>query len=503
MILRGKEADPSALRAMPARMAHHYNAFPYEWREGALVVALADPDNLQKLDDLRVFVQKDVIPVQASPAEILEALNRHYGVGADTLEELSAGGQASGRADSAIQIEGAEELKGGLEDASVIKFVKQIFLEAFESRATDIHVEPYEKELRIRRRIDGILYDTSVPASARAFQSAIVSRIKVMANLDIGERRLPQDGRIKVKVSGNDLDLRVSVLPTPFGESVTIRFLTGRAYLDLGHLGFLDRDLKYMESLLEKPHGIALLTGPTGSGKTTTLYALLSKLNKEERKIITMEDPIEYQIKGITQVQVQPKIGLDFAAGLRSMLRHDPDVMMVGEIRDLETAEIAIRVALTGHLVFSTLHTNDAPGAVTRLLDMGLEPYLVASSLECVIAQRLVRTICVHCKNEEQRPVSGGRDLLEQRPVFQGQGCEECNFTGFHGRTVIYEILDVNPAIRDLIAARAEASRIREKALEQGMITLRQCGFAKVRAGLTTPEEVMRVTMKDEERKEA
>ncbi len=464
------------------------------------MVALADPDNIEVLDDLRLIIQKDVVPVQASRAEILEALNRHYGVGADTLEELTEGadgaegagsGAMGGSADTALRDYGADELKSVSEDASVIKCVKQIFLEAFEARATDIHVEPYEGELRIRRRIDGVLYETSVPASVRAFQSAILSRIKVMANLDIAERRLPQDGRIKVKAGGGDLDLRVSVLPTPFGESVTIRLLTSKTFLDLRHLGFFGQDLEYMESLLQKPHGIALLTGPTGSGKTTTLYAFLSKINKEEQKIITIEDPIEYQIRGITQVQVQPKIGLDFAAGLRSMLRHDPDVMMVGEIRDLETAEIAIRVALTGHLVFSTLHTNDASGAVTRLLDMGLEPYLVASSLECVIAQRLVRQICVHCK-EAQGEMDGG-------PVYRGRGCADCNGTGFRGRTVIYEILDVNRSVRDLIVNRVSADRIREKALAQGMKTLRRCGFEKVHAGITTPEEVLRVTMKDEE----
>lgn len=462
-------------------------AFPMEWRGGALVVALPDPDDIQTIDDLRLFLQCDVVPVPAEASEIAEALRRHYGVGAETLEELSADGQG----ERAVKIEGAEELESRSEDASVIKFVKQVFLEAFDARATDIHVEPYEGELRIRRRIDGILYEAAVPPSVKNFQSSILSRIKVMANLDIAERRLPQDGRIRVKVGGSDLDLRVSVLPTPLGESVTIRLLTGKAFLDLEHLGFFKKDMEYLESALRKPHGIALLTGPTGSGKTTTLYAFLSKINRQEQKIITIEDPIEYQIRGITQVQVQPKIGLDFAAGLRSMLRHDPDVMMVGEIRDLETAEIAIRVALTGHLVFSTLHTNDAPGSVTRLLDMGLEPYLVASSLECVIAQRLVRMICAKCKQVESE--SGGNR------IFRGKGCEDCHFTGFRGRTVIYEILEVSRDIRDSILNRVSADRIREKALAQGMRPLRQCGFEKVFAGLTTPEEVMRVTMKDPE----
>jgi type II secretory ATPase GspE/PulE/Tfp pilus assembly ATPase PilB-like protein len=311
-----------------------------------------------------------------------------------------------------------------------------------------------------------------------------------MANLDIAEKRLPQDGRIKVKVGGNDLDLRISIIPTPFGESITVRLLTSRTFLELPHLGFFNEDMAYLEELLERPHGIVLLTGPTGSGKTTTLYAFLSKINKSETKIITIEDPIEYQLRGITQIQVQSKIGMTFANGLRSMLRHDPDIMMVGEIRDMETAEIAIRVALTGHLVFSTLHTNDAASSSTRLLDMGLEPYLVASSLECVIAQRLVRTICEHCRTPKPKEEHGG-------PVFYGKGCDECNHTGYKGRTVIYEIIDVNTEIRDLILQRTSADHIRRKALANGMRSLRECGWKKIHAGITTPEEVLRVTAKE------
>jgi len=487
-----RDVSPDVLRAVPTRVAHFYKLFPLEWRDGALVIALAHPEDARKLDDIRLVLQKDVIAVLAGEDEIREAFRRHYGVGAETLDELRP------EAASETAAASVEDLKTLSEDASVVKFVNQLLVEALEKRATDIHLEPYDRELRVRRRVDGVLSDVAVPASIQHFQSAIVSRIKVMADLDIAERRLPQDGRIQRKVAGNDVDMRVSLLPTPFGESVTIRLLTSKLFLDLEQLGFFPDDMAYLESLLKKPHGIVLLTGPTGSGKTTTLYSFLSKINHEDTKIITIEDPIEYQLRGITQIQVQPKIGLDFARGLRSMLRHDPDVMMVGEIRDLETAEIAIRVALTGHLVFSTLHTNDAPGAVTRLLDMGLEPFLVSSSLECVIAQRLVRTICKHCK--EEHAYTGAREdgAQKDKPVYRGRGCERCGFTGYYGRTTIYELLGVQRDVRELIMKRTSSDQVRQLALSRGMRTLRQCGWEKIYAGITTPEEVLRVTMKEE-----
>ncbi|NNN04769.1 MAG: type II/IV secretion system protein [Elusimicrobia bacterium] len=492
--LRGRSSAPEVLRAVPTRVAHFYGLFPLEWRDGALVVAMSHPEDAVTVDDIRQVLQTDVVAVLAGQEEIRDAFMRHYGVGAETLDELSP--EASSGAAASRD---AEDLKASSEDASVVKFVNQLLLEALEKRATDIHLEPYERELRVRRRVDGVLADVSVPATIQRFQAAIVSRIKVMADLDIAERRLPQDGRIQRKVAGNDVDMRVSILPTPFGESVTIRLLTSKLFLDLEQLGFFPQDMAYLESLLEKPHGIILLTGPTGSGKTTTLYSFLSKINREDAKIITIEDPIEYQLRGITQIQVQSKIGLDFARGLRSMLRHDPDVMMVGEIRDLETAEIAIRVALTGHLVFSTLHTNDAPGAVTRLIDMGLEPFLVSSSLECVIAQRLVRTICRHCKEEYRYEGSPADGFQKDRSVFRGRGCERCGFTGYYGRTTIYELLSIHRDIRDQIMQRSSSDQIRRLALGRGMKTLRQCGWEKIHAGLTTPEEVLRVTMKEED----
>ena len=381
-------------------------------------------------------------------------------------------------------------------------------LEAYHDRATDIHVEPYQDSLKIRYRIDGILYDANIPPNIRHFQASIVSRIKIMAHLNIAERRLPQDGRIKVKIGDEELDLRVSILPTPFGESVCIRLLSGaNTFFGLEKLGLDPASLSGLKHLIAKPHGVILLTGPTGSGKTTTLYAFLTELNKAEKKIITIEDPIEYQIPGITQIQVHPKIDLSFSRGLRSMLRHDPDIMMVGEIRDFETAEITIRVALTGHLVFSTLHTNDAAGAVARLVDMGVESYLVASSVECIIAQRLVRTLCPHCKTLTAPPVDFQKEIaalaqaLNQKgPLRVGQpkACNRCKQTGYFGRTAIHEILVVDDDVRSLIVQRVPANTIREKAIAKGMRTLRQDGWRKALAGETSIDEVLRVTQESE-----
>jgi type II secretory ATPase GspE/PulE/Tfp pilus assembly ATPase PilB-like protein len=388
------------------------------------------------------------------------------------------------------------------QDASIIKFVNQMLVQAVKDNATDIHIEPYEDELKVRYRVDGILYDIAIPQDIKYFKSAIVSRIKVMASLDIAEHRLPQDGRVKIKVGGEDMDLRISVLPTQFGESVDIRILSSSMLYSLENLGLLASDLEILEKLIKKPHGIIFVTGPTGSGKTTTLYACLSKLNKKDSKIITIEDPIEYQIKGITQIQVHPRIGLSFAAGLRSMLRHDPDIMMVGEVRDFETAEITIRVALTGHLVFSTLHTNDASGGITRLLDMGIEPFLVASSVECFIAQRLVRLICPGCKvkvmpDKEILREFGIENNIDKLEIYEGKGCESCKFTGYKSRTAIYEFLVMNEEVRNLVLHRASSDQIKKKALQSGMHTLRMDGWEKVKKGLTTLNEVIRVTEED------
>ena len=452
------------------------------------------------LDDIRLLLGLEVKPVLAGESEISEAINKFYGIGAPILEKIVEQ-KKIGPIEKMQEIEDLEALS---EDASIINFLNQILLQAIQDRATDVHLEPFEDEVRVRFRIDGVLYDINVPPTIKYFHPAIVSRIKIMAGLNIVERRLPQDGRIKVKIADSELDLRVSIVPSGFGEAAHIRLLSPIFLLELEKLGLLPQDLKIIESVIKNPHGIIFVTGPTGAGKTTTLYACLSKINSAEVNIITIEDPVEYQPPGIIQIQVLPQMGLTFAAGLRSMLRHDPDIMMVGEVRDYETAEIAIRAALTGHLVFSTLHTNDACGAITRLLDMGVEPFLASSSLECVIAQRLVRLICEDCKTAIQLK----SEVLEQigpvdfdiskATLFEGKGCENCKFTGFKGRTGIYEILLISDAIRDLILKRSSSQEIKKKALSLGMHTLRQDGLEKALKGLTTISEILRVTQQEE-----
>lgn len=499
--IKNLKIDREILEKVPARFASHYKLIPIRLEGKTLTVAVIDPLNLHILDDLRLLLGYEIKPVLAGETDIVDGIRRNYGIGASTIEALEQS-LTEDIQSSIVQPEMPDEELA--EDASVIKLVNQLLLQAFQDRATDIHIEPYQDELRIRFRIDGILYPTTAPPAIKHFQSAIVSRIKIMAHLDIAERRLPQDGRIKLNISGINLDLRVSILPTPFGEAVDIRLLPPNLLYSLEELGLSQRDMYILESMIKKPHGIILVTGPTGSGKTTTLYACLNKINDAHKKILTIEDPIEYLLKGITQLQVNPKIGLSFAQGLRSMLRHNPDVMMVGEIRDIETAEIAIRVALTGHLVFSTLHTNDASGAVTRLLDMGIEPYLCSSSVICFMAQRLVRIICPDCK----APFKAGKELLKEvgqevdlssMELFEGKGCQQCKFTGYKGRTAIYELLVIDDNTRELILKRASSNEIKKLAIKNDMRTLRRDGFDKVAKGLTTVQEVIRVTIQEED----
>lgn len=499
--IKDRSIDKAIIEKVPAKFASHYKLMPLELKGNKLTIVVTDPLDVHTLDDIKLLLSLEIHPVLGGEKDILEAIKKYYGIGADTIERIMA--ETAHPEELKLPTAATQDVEELVEDASIIKFVNQIIQQAYYDRATDIHVEPYEDEMKVRYRIDGILYDAAIPPSIKYFQAAIVSRIKIMANLNIAERRLPQDGRIKVKVGDDDLDLRVSILPTPYGESVVIRLLTTKMLYSLEGLGLSKSDLKILEEMIKKPHGIIFVTGPTGSGKTTTLYACLSKINNKELKILTIEDPIEYRLKGITQTQVHPKISLTFANGLRSMLRHDPDVMMVGEVRDLETAEITIRVALTGHLVFSTIHTNDAAGAVTRLLDMGIEPYLVASSVECLIAQRLVRTICPECKY----PVKGKKEALlglgindvpQDVVIYDGKGCESCKFTGYRGRTGIYEFLVMNDQIRELVLSRTSADQIRKKAVKLGMRILRQDGVDKVLKGLTTVSEVMRVTPQEE-----
>ncbi len=498
--LRNRDITSSVLEKVPAKFASHYKLIPVDIRNNVLTIAVTNPLDIHTIDDIKLLLGYETKPVLASEEDIVDAIRRYYGVGADTLEKMMAGAETKEKGID-VEMPKAEDVDDMARDASIIKFVNQLFLQAYKDRATDVHIEPYEDEMKVRFRVDGVLYETAIPPSIKHFQSAIISRIKIMANLNIAEKRLPQDGRMRIKVAGDELDLRVSILPTPYGESVDIRLLSTDIRFGLENLGLLKKDLELMTEMIKKPHGIIFVTGPTGSGKTTTLYACLSRINAAEKKIITIEDPIEYQMKGITQIQVLPKIGLTFAQGLRSMLRHDPDIMMVGEVRDFETAEITIRVALTGHLVFSTLHTNDAAGGITRLLDMGIEPYLVASSVECFVAQRLVRLICPKCK----RKVKPSKEILKELGVekvadlsnvtfYEGSGCDECKQTGYKGRTAIYEILVVDNDIRNLIMGRKSADKIKERALEKGMRTLRQDGWEKIKMGLTTPSEVIRVT---------
>jgi type II secretory ATPase GspE/PulE/Tfp pilus assembly ATPase PilB-like protein len=398
-----------------------------------------------------------------------------------------------------------KEITEGDQEASVIKFVNQIIWEAFKDRATDIHFEPAEDELRIRYRIDGILHQTPMPPQLKRYQAAIISRIKVMSGMNIAEKRLPQDGRINVRIKGEEIDIRVSTVPTVYGESVSLRLLTrGKIFLTLDKLGFDPMEETAIRDIVLKPHGIMLVTGPTGAGKSTSLYAFLSSINSVTKRIITIEEPVEYELKGINQIAVRSDIGLTFAMGLRHILRQDPNVIMVGEIRDLETAEIAIRAALTGHLVFSTLHTNDAPSAFTRLVDMGIEPFLVASSVEAVLAQRLVRNICPACKTERKveldflRKIGFPEREIPSTKFYHGVGCETCRALGYQGRQGIYELLVVTEALRPLIMNRAPASTLAQKAMEGGMRTLRNDGWVKVKAGRTTIEEVLRVTQTEE-----
>ena len=500
VLIKEKKITPEILSKIPAKVAHHYKIMPIEEKNKTLTIAISDPMDIHALDEIKLLLGCRVEPVLAGPKDIAEGLKQYYGVGAETVEKMIA---AEGGIKLEIPDVDSDDIEKLAEDASIIKFVNQILLEGYRDRATDIHIEPFEDELRIRYRIDGVLYNVKVPATIKHFHSAIVSRIKVMANLNIAEHRLPQDGRMMVKVAGKELDLRISILPSYYGETVNIRLLTVSSVLmGLPSLGWQGKDMEIVEKIIKKPHGILLVTGPTGSGKTTTLYACLNELNKMDRKIITIEDPIEYQLQGISQIQVLPKISLTFAAGLRAMLRQDPDIIMVGEIRDRETADITIRSALTGHFVFSTLHTNDAAGAVTRLVDMSVEPYLIASSVECIVAQRLVRIICPNCKKvivpkPELLKEMGIKELPSGTVLYEGKGCDKCKDSGFRGRTGIYEIIIITDPIRDLIMERVPANIIKKKAQELGMRTLREDGLDKILKGMTTIGEVLKVTQEE------
>lgn len=485
---------------VPARYATHYGFVPIGHENEVIVIALSDPLDSNLIDEIRMVLKRPIHPVVATPSDIEKASRELYGLGADTVEQIlnDTKDEAVVTLESEIK---SSDLGDDSIDASIVKFVNVVLMEAIQSEATDIHIEPFEDELRVRYRIDGVLHQVPVPASVLGFRSSIISRVKVMANLNIAEKRLPQDGKIQVSIRDGKYDLRVSLLPTPHGESLNIRILTRSSiFKSLGDLGFLNDDLAQIHSFIERPHGIILVTGPTGSGKSTTLYSALNRLNKTDRKTITIEDPIEYQLKGITQMQVLPQIGFDFSMGLRSMLRHDPDVMMVGEIRDYETAEMSIRASLTGHLVFSTLHTNDAAGTVTRLIDMGVEPFLIASTMIASIAQRLVRKVCEECScsmapsPEALREFGMDAQSISNATFRKGTGCESCRNTGFHGRLAICEILPFVQEIKELTVQSAQSSVIKQRARSLGMRTLRDSGWLRVASGETTLDEVLRVS---------
>jgi type II secretion system protein E len=487
-----------AQKKISTKVAFQHGVMPTKFENGILQVAVSNPFDSALLSAVQFNAGTTVQFGLAPQDEIEKALKKYYGVGAETLDQMAE--------DEPIDLTIEDkEITEGDQEASVIKFVNQVIWEAYKDRATDIHFEPAEDELRIRYRIDGILHQTPMPPQLKRYQAALISRIKVMSGMNIAEKRLPQDGRINVRIKGEEIDIRVSTVPTVYGESVSLRLLTrGKIFLSLDKLGFAPHEENALREIIVKPHGILLVTGPTGSGKSTSLYAFLSTINSVHKRIITIEEPVEYELKGINQIAVRSDIGLTFAMGLRHILRQDPNVIMVGEIRDLETAEIAIRAALTGHLVFSTLHTNDAPSAFTRLIDMGIEPFLVASSVEAVLAQRLVRTICAHCKVEQKvekdflRKVGFPEEEIETAKFYKGAGCEECRQLGYQGRMGIYELLILDESIRPLILSRAAASTIAQRAIEGGMRTLRHDGWNKVRAGLTTIEEVLRVTQTEE-----
>ena len=501
--LTGLDIPREVLDMVPGDVAQRYKVVPVFKHESILTVAIGDPLDVDTLDGLRYVLKCNVEGVVAPPEEIEKAIANYYGraTGAveGMLQEITEGTLALPE-DVKKQLVGDENVTES--DAPIIKLVSLIIMEAFRSRASDIHLEPMPKKFRVRYRIDGVLHEVDSPP--KRLQSAIISRVKIMANMSIAEKRVPQDGRIQINVMGRDLDLRVSSIPTNHGESIVMRILDkGGIALGLPQLGFFSDDQQIFERLITLSDGIILVTGPTGSGKTTTLYACLNTINKPDRKIITVEDPVEYQMSGINQVQVRSDIGMTFSAALRAILRQAPNIIMIGEIRDMETAEIAVNASLTGHLVFSTLHTNDAPSAVTRMIDIGVKPFLVASSTRAIMAQRLVRKICEKCKEPYQpqetelRLLGPAAKQLASAQLFHGKGCADCQFTGYRGRLGIYEIFQIDDQVRNLIFEQVSSTELRTKARELGMRTLREDGLRKVVAGITTLEEVLRVTMGD------
>ncbi len=496
--VKKEQVDKTLLLQFPTTAVFRHSLLPLAKKNGSVVVATSDPFNLEALEELSAVSGFHLEPVLACKVDVVEMIKDHLGLGGDTLNELVAQRTADGVEVLSDMNADDGDVESMAEAASVIKLVNELLVEAAEQYASDVHIEPQERGLTIRYRVDGVLRIQPVPESISHFYAAIVTRLKIMSKLNIAEKRIPQDGRIKMKVANREIDVRVSIIPMVHGEGVVLRLLDkGRMTFNLANVGMPAAMAKTFHQLISLPHGIVLVTGPTGSGKSTTLYSALNEIKDPSIKIITVEDPVEYQMPGISQIQVHSKVGLTFAAGLRSILRHDPDVILIGEIRDGETAESAIQASLTGHLVFSTLHTNDAPGAFTRLVDMGVEPYLVASTVEGVLAQRLVRVLCKHCKVKyKPEPGTLPEDFPDQHPEFlyEAVGCRECRDTGYSGRQAIFELLRIDAEIGRLCVARASTGDIREYALKHGMGTLRESGFTRVLEGMTSLDEVVRIT---------
>ncbi len=522
------EIDAAVIKLVPAETARKYQIIPLSRSGATLTIAMTDPTNVFAMDDVKFMTGYNVEPVVASETGVAEAIEKYYGIAPPVSATGRGGIMGPVPSESALEMAtkaleempvdvgevevmedleeiSAEALARQGEEAPVIKLVNVILMSAISKGASDIHIEPYEKEYRVRYRIDGILYNVMSPTLK--MRDAITSRIKIMAKLDIAEKRLPQDGRIKIRFSDNgvskDIDFRVSCLPTLFGEKIVMRLLDkGKLMLDMTKLGFEPESLRKLETQIQKPWGMVLVTGPTGSGKTNTLYSSISRINTPETNIMTAEDPVEFNLPGVNQVQVRENIGLNFAAALRSFLRQDPNIILVGEIRDFETAEIAVKAALTGHLVLSTLHTNDAPSTINRLMNMGIEPFLVASSLNLVCAQRLVRRVCSNCREPEDLPAPAleqiGFTSDEARTVkaFRGKGCDKCNGTGYKGRVGLYEVMEITDELRELVLVGASSLELRRKAIEEGMITLRGSGLRKIKDGVTSVEEVLRETVR-------
>jgi type IV pilus assembly protein PilB len=521
------EIDPAVIKLIPAETAQKYQIIPLSRAGATLTIAMTDPTNVFAMDDIKFMTGYSVEPVVASETAVMDSIARYYviakaaavtgtglvGGGSSALDLATKSIEEMSVASGADEVEvlsdleeiSAEMLEKQGGEAPVIKLVNVVLMSAIQKGASDIHIEPYEKEFRVRYRIDGILYNIMSPPMK--MRDAITSRIKIMAKLDIAEKRLPQDGRIKIRFSDNgrskDIDFRVSSLPTLFGEKIVMRILDkDKLMLDMTKLGFEQESLTKFEAAIQKPWGMVLVTGPTGSGKTNTLYSSISRINTPETNIMTAEDPVEFNLPGINQVQVRENIGLNFAAALRSFLRQDPNIILVGEIRDFETAEIAVKAALTGHLVLSTLHTNDAPSTINRLMNMGIEPFLVASSVNLICAQRLVRRVCANCKVEQPMPTPAllqagfSAEMAKDVMPMKGNGCEKCNNTGYKGRVGLYEVMDITDELRELVLVGASGLELRRKAVEEGMLTLRQSGLRKVKEGLTTIEEVARETVK-------